>query len=97
MPESQVPANQLRLSRFRDPCMSGLVSRQERQIVQPQLNLRDLLPGFRLQVLCRAGRTGREGGSSAIRPGSVSREVSMVTSLDSGYLVEWLPLTGKVN
>ena len=39
--------------------MSELVSRQERQIVQPWLNLRDLLPGFWLQMLCRAGKARR--------------------------------------
>ena len=38
-----IPANRFRLSRYRDMIESGVVCRQERQIVQSQLNLRGFL------------------------------------------------------
>jgi len=38
--------------------------------VQSQFDLRDLLPGFALHLLCRAGKARREVNSRAIRPRS---------------------------
>ena len=36
--------------------------------MQSQLDLRDLLPGFALHPLCRAGKARRRADSGAIRP-----------------------------
>ena len=44
MMEARVPANLLRFSRFCGTIQQGPVRRQEWQIVQSQLDLRDLLP-----------------------------------------------------
>jgi len=42
-----VPANQVRISRFRGSVQQGPVERQEAQIVRPCKTLDDFLPGFR--------------------------------------------------
>ena len=40
----RIPANRSRVSRYRDTAKSVTLQRQEWQIVQSWLNLRDLLP-----------------------------------------------------
>jgi len=65
-----IPANRHDFPGFPVRLNRMQTSRQEWQIVQSQFDLRDLLPGFVLHLLCRAGKARRRASSGATGPRS---------------------------